>query len=270
MNLYDTIGDGYATTRRADARIVQALRDALGLAPGATIADIGAGTGNYSRALADAGAFTVYAIEPSPVMRAQAPSHPRVHYLDAGAAPIPLPDRAVDGVVSTLAIHHFPDLAGAFREMARITTPAAPMVLYTFDVGDAESGPAGERFWLEDYFPSFYTDTQRTFPPLAAVAATLAATTGRTVTTIPFPLPHDLTDLCLAAGWRRPDLYLEPQVRAGISSFALGDPDAIASGLERLRQDRESGVWEQRYGHLRTRDSFDAGYRLLCARAASV
>jgi hypothetical protein len=34
-----------------------------------------------------------------------------------------------------------------------------------------------------------------------------------------------MTDLFLASGWRRPEIYLDPEVRAGISSFALGNPE---------------------------------------------
>ena len=33
-------------------------------------------------------------------------------------------------------------------------------------------------------------------------------------------LPHDLTDMFFAAGWRRPEIYLNPEVRAGISALA--------------------------------------------------
>ena len=70
-SLYDKIGITYRQTRRADPRIVEKLITLLNLAAGTCIADVGAGTGNYSNALADAG-FTVRAIEPSPIMRAQA------------------------------------------------------------------------------------------------------------------------------------------------------------------------------------------------------
>ena len=55
MNLFNTIGETYTDTRQADERIVALLVEYLGLSHGATIADIGAGTGNYSNALAEAG-----------------------------------------------------------------------------------------------------------------------------------------------------------------------------------------------------------------------
>jgi ubiquinone/menaquinone biosynthesis C-methylase UbiE len=269
VQIYDTIGATYTRTRQADPRIVEAILGLLNVPAESIVADVGAGTGNYSNALAERGRLAVHAIEPSPVMRAQAALHARVHFVAGSADAIPLPDSAVDGVVSTLAIHHFPDLSRAFREMARIARPAAPIVLFTFDVGDQGAGFGGARMWLEDYFPSFYQDARRTFPPLGEVASLLKMATRRDVEIVPFPLPPDLTDLFLAAGWRRPEIYLDPDVQAGISSFALGDPDEIRASLERLRQDLHSGDWDVKYGAVRQRDTFDAGYRFLRAAPTS-
>ena len=38
-----------------------------------------------------------------------------------------------------------------------------------------------------------------------------------------------------------------------------------AAGAERLRADLDSGAWDERYGHLRSQDAFDAGYRIAIA-----
>lgn len=70
----------------------------------------------------------------------------------------------------------------------------------------------------------------------------------------------------MASGWRRPELYLEAEVRAGISAFALGNPEAIAEGVEQLQTDLESGVWEEKYGAIRQEKTFDSGYRFLVLR----
>lgn len=55
MPLYDTIGAGYAKSRLADVRIVDALCEAIHLPPNSTVLDVGAGTGKYARALAERG-----------------------------------------------------------------------------------------------------------------------------------------------------------------------------------------------------------------------
>jgi hypothetical protein len=86
---------------------------------------------------------------------------------------------------------------------------------------------------------------------------------GGAVNVVPLPVPHDCSDGFLYAYWRRPQMYLDARVRSGSSSFwAIGNAEA---GLQRLKQDLESGEWAQRYGELLRQDSYDAGYRLLVA-----
>lgn len=60
MPVYDSIGKQYSKTRVPDIRIVNKLIDLLNLPKGSLIADIGAGTGGYSLALAHQGFFVHY------------------------------------------------------------------------------------------------------------------------------------------------------------------------------------------------------------------
>ncbi len=78
-----------------------------------------------------------------------------------------------------------------------------------------------------------------------------------------FRLPHDLRDKFAAAGWRRPWLYLDGEVRAGISAFALAEQQVVEEGIQRLRRDLRSGAWHARYHPVLTLEDFDAGYRFL-------
>lgn len=119
MPIYDSIGQQYSTTRIPDSRIVNTLVNLLNLPKGNTIANLGAGTGSYSLALAARG-FSVCAIEPSLVMQTQALEHPDIKWITGCAEAIPLPDRSVDGLISVLAIHHFSDLEKAICEMHRV------------------------------------------------------------------------------------------------------------------------------------------------------
>ena len=89
--------------------------------------------------------------------------------------------------------------------------------------------------------------------------------TGLKVTDLAFPLPPNLNDAFLAACWRRPELYLQPEVRAGMSGFILANQDAVAEGLERLSKDLKDGAWQHKYGQVLTLESFDAGYRFIVA-----
>jgi hypothetical protein len=79
------------------------------------------------------------------------------------------------------------------------------------------------------------------------------------------PIPADCVDGITGAYWRRPEAYLDPVVRAGMSSLAQLAPGVVARGVERLRRDLESGGWDARYGQLRGLGEYDAGYRLVVA-----
>ncbi len=79
------------------------------------------------------------------------------------------------------------------------------------------------------------------------------------------PVPHDCEDGFMAAYWRRPERYLDPEVRANISGLALLPPNDAEAGARRLADDLASGAWHERYGHLLALDELDAGYRLVVA-----
>lgn len=256
MSLYNSIGQQYSKTRIPDIRIVNQLIDFLNLPLGSIIADIGAGTGGYSLALANRG-FFVHAVEPSVVMQKQAVEHPQVKWFTGYAESLPLLNNSVDAVVCILAIHHFTNLEKAFQEMQRVIRDGA-IVLLSFDIRFAQ------KIWLYDYFP-FLWEEALSFLPLNEQINLIESNTKRRVEAIPLKLPHDLSDLFAAAAWRKPELYLQPEVRAGISSFALGNQDLINQGLDLLATDLSSGEWHKKYGDIQNLLEIDLGYRFLCA-----
>jgi ubiquinone/menaquinone biosynthesis C-methylase UbiE len=258
MASYEQIGQGYSRTRRADARIVQQIIALLSLPIGSRLVDIGAGTGNYSNALAAAG-YRIVAVEPSATMRIQAVAHPSVDWRTGFAEALPLAKGEVDAAICVLAFHHFSHHRQALREMRR-ATEGGRILLFTFDPR------AVRNFWLNDYFPDIGQGDEDLFPAIDSVAAMIEEETGLVAKIMAFPLPSDLTDLFLAAGWARPHLYLDPQVRTAISAFAVADQNQIASGVQRLQDDLTSGDWLKRYGHIFGQTSYEAGYRFVLAR----
>ena len=255
MTLYESIGGSYSQTRRADSRITKRILELLDLPAGSTVADIGAGTGNYSAELQRAG-YRMVCVEPSAVMRAQAPTVPELRWLDSPAESIALEDACVDGAVVILAFHHFSDPGKALREIDRITGHG-PIVLFTMTPG-LLSG-----FWLCDYFPWLLEEASAAFPTVQDLARDITRWTGRTVKDHPFPLPPDLSDRFAASGWARPHDYLNPEIRRGISSFARMPEDALNTGLKRLCADLDSGKWSENHGHIPGKPEYDAGYRFL-------
>ena len=258
MTLYNSIGKGYNRTRQPDRRIVDRLIELLDLPPGKTIADVGAGTGNYSNAIADRG-YEVVAIEPSATMRSQASTHSNVSWIPAVAESIPLANNSVDGVIVMLALHHFQDIAIGIKEIDRITAKGN-IVIFAFEQSKISD------FWLADYFPYFINDTLKTFPNTPEIARQIKDLTQREVEIISFLLPPDLSDRFAAAGWQKPEIYLDESIRKGISTFSKMPPNDLKQGIERLQAELNNGVWLSKYGELKQLPRYDAGYRILIAR----
>jgi|GEM_PF-263701 len=254
-NLYDSIGRNYNQNRAADPRVLTVIEELLERPLGSAIADVGAGTGNYSNALADLG-YKLEAVEPSVEMRRQAIPNPRVHWLSGSAEAIPLKNNSVDGVIIILALHHFYDIPRAAREMYRIC-PNGPIVIFTMDPRKSE------QFWFDDYFPEIAQHVFKVFPPIDEVADIISGT-GKWQTLIKkFPLPPDLADRNMCSAWAKPEMYFDVQMRRNTSGFALASPAVVERGLKRLQHDLQSGQWDSKYGHLRRRKYFDAGFRFL-------
>ncbi len=79
------------------------------------------------------------------------------------------------------------------------------------------------------------------------------------------PIPHDCVDGFGAAHWRRPEAYLDPDVRAGISFFARASAEDLQPDLDRLADDLRTGRWHADHADLLGLDSLDVGYCLLIA-----
>jgi SAM-dependent methyltransferase len=240
--VYDTIGRGYATVRRADPRIAARIRAALGDVR--TLLNVGAGTGSY-----EPPDLEVTAVEPSAVMRAQRPAG-AVPAIDARAEALPFPDDAFDAAMAILSDHHWEDHDRGLDELRRVTR--GPVVLFTW-----EPRSALDSWVVRDYFPGFV----RFSSPGYRLERTLERLGGGRIE--PVPIPHDCRDGFFHAYWRRPEAYLDEGIRAGISVISRLDADEVERGVERLRADLESGVWRRRNAALLDRDELDLGYRLV-------
>jgi SAM-dependent methyltransferase len=238
---YDHIGRTYTATRATDPRIAARIWAALGDAR--TVVNVGAGTGSYEPADRE-----VTAVEPSAVMRAQRPpgAAPAV---DAGAEALPFGDGAFDAAMAVWTLHHWSDWRAGCRELRRV---ARRVVVMTWDPSYADA-----LWFVREYLPRGSLPHVTDFPALAEQASALHARSEV------LPVPWDCADGFFSAFWRRPEAYLDPAVRAGISTLAqLGDA-VLEPGLARLRADLQDGTWARRHAELLALDELDAGLRLL-------
>lgn len=244
-SLYDSIGATYPVTRRTEPRIAAQIWAALGDAR--TVVNVGAGTGSYEPPDRD-----VTAVEPSTLMRAQRP---------AGAAPcvaatagsLPFEDQSFDAAMAVSTIHHWQDPVAGLREMRRV---ARRVVVFTFDGSDAAWL---HRFWLiRDYLPEV-AELFVGWPPLTELADAIEARTE------PVLIPWDCADGFFEAYWRRPEAYLDDQVRRGMSVWTKVGQDAEQRAVRGLQHDHASGRWAERNRELLRLEAADLGLRLLIA-----
>jgi len=243
--LYDTIGATYTVTRRTEPRIAAQVWAALGDAR--TVLNVGAGTGSY-----EPSDRHVLAVEPSRVMRSQ-------RHVDAApcligsAESLPFDDQSFDAAMAFATIHHWQDPIAGLREMRRV---ARRVVVFTHDTSDAGWL---RRFWLtRDYLPEV-ADLVAGRPSLTDLASAIGAQTE------PVLVPWDCVDGFFEANWRRPEAYLDENVRRGVSVWARVGPDAERRAVRGLRDDLATGRWAERNRDLVGLDAAELGLRLLVA-----
>jgi SAM-dependent methyltransferase len=247
---YDRLGGDYNRTRGPDPRIARLIEAALGDAT--SVVNVGAGTGAY-----ESSGRGVVGVEPSAAMIGARPAT-AAPAVQATAECLPFPDGSFDAGMALLSMHHWHDVSAGLAEMRRVAR--RQVVLLTWDPGFADA------LWLTvHYLPRIRERDMVAFPSLELLGAVLGELRVTAV-----PIPHDCSDGFLGAWWRRPQAYLDPRVRAGISGFARVDLHETDAAMERLRRDLETGEWDLRFGHLRQLEEIDLGYRLVVAELACV
>ncbi|MBV9607625.1 MAG: class I SAM-dependent methyltransferase [Solirubrobacterales bacterium] len=251
--LYDRIGRTYKTTRGTDPRIAAAVWKALGDAQ--TVLNVGAGTGHYEPSDRE-----VVALEPSSVMIAQRPPD-AAPVVQGRAEELPFEDGSFDAVMAVLSDHHWSDRRRGFAELSRVARRR--VVLLNTDPAQAD------RFWLTtEYLPEFLElIPERYRAPGAWESELREALGGIELTEV--PVPHDCTDGFYGAYWRRPEAYLDPAVRAGISVFAKLSSAAVDRALAALGADLRNGRWHERHRELLRMDELHLGFYVILAEATS-
>ncbi|MFB7376945.1 class I SAM-dependent methyltransferase [Kitasatospora purpeofusca] len=242
---YGAIGSGYSSFRRPDSRVAQVIAEALGGA--LTVLNVGAGTGSYESA-----ARVVTPVEPSASMRAGRPAH-LAPAVDAVAGDLPFEDAAFDAAMTLFSVHQWEDVGAGLREMRRVTR--GPVVVLTCDPRLVRD------FWLYEYAPEVLDTEARRYPPIDELATAL----GGDVTVRPVPIPLDCTDGFNEAYYGRPEMLLDPAARQACSAWSFVDDGARERFDRGLRRDLESGDWERRYSHLRTRPAYEGSLVLVRA-----
>ncbi|WP_392478586.1 class I SAM-dependent methyltransferase [Nostoc sp. C110] len=235
MAVYEQIGKGYDLTRRADTEIAAQLAKYLQIKSDSSYLDVGCGTGNYTLALAKHGGVWSGVDQSKKMINAATKKSNVVAWQVAEAEALPYADGTFLGVLCTLAIHHFAALTHAFREIYRVLA-AGRFVLFTATPEQIN------KYWLVEYFPDAIHKSAKQMPSLEKVRYALNDVGFNSVNIEPYSISRNLQDLFLYSGKYRPEIYLDENIRSGISTFALlASPEEITVGCQRLAADINTG-----------------------------
>ncbi len=230
---YDRQAETYDRTRAASPSVLGPLRDALGPAAGALV-DVGGGTGNYSVALRRAGWDPVVMDRNGGMLARAAGKDLAVALGDVSM--LPLPDASVDAVVMVSMLHHVPDWRDALAEARRVVWPGGVVALMVFIREHLDI------HWILGYLP---TTTAHFLQRHQTLDELLEALPGAAVRPVVY---EDVVDGSVTALCRRPDLLLDPDVRAQTSFFewaAENAPDELVEGMDRIEADLSAGARPQ-------------------------
>jgi ubiquinone/menaquinone biosynthesis C-methylase UbiE len=234
---YSRQAQTYDETRSASPSVLGPLREALAGAPGRRLADVGGGTGNYSRALRDEG-WDPVVVDRESAMLARAAAK-GLETIGGDARRLPLGDESVDAAMLVSMLHHVEDPAAALAEARRILRPGGRLALMVFTREDLAD------LWLSDYFPSTRAWMVESHPTLAELLAMLP---GARRIEVVF---RDLEDASLAALAAYPERLVEPAWHRQTSYFERLErdhPDELEAGLARLRAELAEGRAPRRPG----------------------
>ena len=112
------------------------------VAPGSSVIEVGAGTGNFVSLFAPV-ARRLVATDLTPgMLRDAREMHGLTRIVCGDGARLPFADGTFDLVTSAHAMHHIPEPVGVLREMARIVAPAGNVMVVDITASDDPAGAA--------------------------------------------------------------------------------------------------------------------------------
>lgn len=235
--IYDNIGKGYNTTRQADKYILGRINTLLHPKKRRQYLDIGCGTGNYTKKIASPD-YHFWAVDPSITMLEQSNKEEgMITWLRDYAETFSLPEGVkVDGCIAINTIHHWKDMEQGFKNISDKLEKGARFLIFT------QLPEQMNHYWVKHYFPKMIEKSIVNRPSEAKIAQLLVNAGFKHTYSEKYFVNKKLKDLFVNASKHNPAIYLQEEVRKGMSIFALFcSPEEETDGLNRLKEDIGSG-----------------------------
>ncbi|MBS1584689.1 MAG: methyltransferase domain-containing protein [Bacteroidetes bacterium] len=236
MQLYDKIGVGYNTTRKADPYLANRFYELLGIVPGGIYLDVGCGTGNYLSALVGKG-LNFHGVDASELMLKEAGlKNPDVKLYHNKIEDLSLESEYFHGATAILTMHHWGNLDKGLEQVYRVLRPGSKMVAFSFTPEQVKG------YWLTHYFPQMIERAAAVVPSIEELETLLLETGFKTVEFESYFVLPDLEDHFMYSCKHAPERCLDPEMRKNTSGFtALADQEEIEEGLLQLAEDIRTG-----------------------------
>jgi ubiquinone/menaquinone biosynthesis C-methylase UbiE len=231
---YDAWAKTYDDTRGASPSVLRPLLEALGSPDGRSLLDIGGGTGNFARALADAG-FRVALCDYSPEMARRASAKlPDSPVAVADAPHLPYRDASFDCALSVNVLGHVPDWKRMLREARRIIRRGP----YVMKASTQETLTAN---WVVEYLPGIreHAPLHHYQPESVIIEALREAGFAK----VELSRIHyaDIVDGSIQALKHHPEVFLDDDRILNTATLKRLPAAERAAGLDAIRRDHASG-----------------------------
>ncbi len=233
--IYNNIGTSYDSTRKADPYIAGRMLELLDAKSGGSYLDVGCGTGNYIAYFSQLGYFFA-GIDPSDIMLDKARVKcPNITFIKAGAESIPFDDNSFDGASGMFTLHHWKDIQQGLKELYRVLKPQSKLVFLSFTSEQTDG------YWLAHYFPEMIKRAGE-IPDQHEMFDLLHRAGFSSIETEKYFVHEGLQDQFMYSNKFKPEQYLNPDVRKGISTFAImSGSNELNNGLQQLEADIATG-----------------------------
>ena len=233
--IYNIIGKNYNITRKADPWIADKILALLQPVSDGLFLDVGCGTGNYLNVFLNKG-YIFYGVEPSEIMLGNARNHCNTKIEHAVVEELPFEDSFFNGATAMFTFHHWKYKQKGLKELFRVLKQGSRLVFLSFTPEQLFN------YWHVHYFPEMMRRSAAIVPDKDEMIVGLKNAGFSSVSTENYFVHDGLTDQFFYSNKRRPEKYLDPEVRNGISSFtAFSDPYELENGLLQLEKDISSG-----------------------------
>lgn len=221
---YDHDADEYAAHRRLHVGVFRELCGRGMLTPDSAVLEVGCGTGNYVRSLAERYKCDAHGLDPAVAMLSHASAHPTgVHWVQGRAEQLAFSARAFDLIFSVDVIHHVSDKVGFYHEAERSLRPGGHLCTAT----DSREIIL-QREVLSGYFPETVDVEVARYPRIDELEAWMAAAGLQDFLVVKVERPYKLTSI-------------QPFRDRAYSSLHLITEEAWLVGMELLERDMACG-----------------------------